>query len=497
MYHRTLHPLASPARQWAVTAALVLLATGLGFVLDAHVSLTSLAMLYLLAVVLASYLLGWRQSAVTAVACVTALNFFFVPPRGTLDVDSRDNLIALAALLVVSLVIGQLTRSLRREAAHARLNEQRARQLQTLAGALAGASSPAQVQVLGLQAFQQAFEGPVLLALMGADGALVLDDDWPVMQRDGLRQCAKDNAVLGPGTGRWPGLGGWYLPAGDAGQVLGAALVQPARAADDDGRAHATALAALIGQALARLSLGQAIQVAQAQAQRQQLLNTFLAAISHDLRTPLAAIVGAGSSLQTQGERLAPDARARLLDSIVGEASRLAALTDNTLQLVRLSSQDRLPRTWESLEEMVGAAVARVRAQDQARRVSAHVEPGLPLVRADAVLMGQLLANLLDNALRYGSGPVQVVARRDGSDLALCVRDRGPGINPAVLSTLFQPFSRGDGSGTHGAGLGLALCQAIAQAHDGRLDVRSRRGGGTAFCLTLPQQEQPAAESQA
>jgi two-component system sensor histidine kinase KdpD len=322
---------------------------------------------------------------------------------------------------------------------------------------------------------------------------LVLDSEWPAAQCDGLRQCVKDNAVLGPGTGRWPGLGGWYLPVGDAGRVLGAALVQPAQGSDEDGRVHATALAALLGQALVRLDLARAMQAAQTEAQRQQLLNTFLAAISHDLRTPLAAIVGAGTLLQTQGERLVPDARTRLLASIVSESTRLATLTENTLQLVRLSSQARQPHPWESLEEMVGAAVARVRAQDQSHRVSAKVEPGLPLVRADPVLMGQLLANLLDNALKYSKAPVQVAARRDGERLMLCVKDRGAGIDPALRATLFQPFSRGDGAGAHGAGLGLALCQAIAQAHDGQLTVRARQGGGTAFCLALPVQPQPDA----
>lgn len=483
-----------PAWQWAGAAALVLGATVLGLALDSHVSLTSLAMLYLLAVVVASYRLGWLQSAATAVAAAVALNFFFVPPRWTFAVESRDNLIALAAMLAVSLVISHLVRSLRREAALARLNEQRARQLQTLAMALASVHDAAQVKALGLQALHDAFAGPVRLALTGPDGMLPVDGPWPPGQNDGLRQCLKDNAVLGPGTGRWPGLGAWYLPVGDGGRALGAALVQPAHAGDDDGRAHATTLVALVGQALLRLELAQAVQVAQTEAQRQQLLNTFLAAISHDLRTPLAAIVGAGTSLQTQGDRLEPQARARLLDSIVSESSRLAALTDNTLQLVRLSSQASLPRPWESLEEMVGAAVARVRAQDPAHRVSAQVEAGLPLVRADPVLMGQLLANLLDNALRYGSGPVQVTARRDGDRLALCVKDRGPGIAPELQATLFQPFSRGDGAGAHGAGLGLALCQAIAQAHDGQLAVRARRGAGAAFCLTLPVQPQPQAQ---
>lgn len=476
--------------------------TAVAFALDAHVSLTSLAMVYLLAVVLASYTLGWLASAATAVAAVTALNFFFVPPRWTLEVESRDHLIALTAMLAVSLVISHLARGLRRETALAHLNAQRAQQLQTLATELVSAGTPEAVHALGLQALEQAFAGPVWLALRSAEGDLALpapDNNpsttltWGRTETDGLRQCMKDNAVLGPGTGRWPGLDGWYLPVGDAGHVLGAALVRPATAADTDGRAHASALAALLGQALVRLQLGRAMQDAQAQAQHQQLLNTFLAAISHDLRTPLAAIVGAGTSLQTQGERLPADARARLLDSIVSESSRLATLTDNTLQLVRLSSQASLPRQWESPEELVGAAVARVRAQDPARRVTARVQPGLPLLRADPVLLGQLLANLLDNALRYTTGPVQVEARREGEQLQISVKDRGPGIPPALQTRLFQPFSRGDQTGPHGAGLGLALCQAIAQAHGGQLTVRARQGGGTSFCLTLAVETQPAA----
>jgi two-component system sensor histidine kinase KdpD len=478
----------SPTRPWVVCATLVAGATALASALDAHVSLTSLAMVYLLAVVAAAYLLDWVPAVATAVAAVTALNFFFVPPRWTLQVESTDHLIALGTLLAVSLVISHLARNLRREAALARLNEQRARQLQALATDLAAAQGPAQVQALGLQALQQAFAGPVWLALVGPDGTLALDEDSPVLERDGLRQCVRDNAVLGPGTGRWPGLNGWYLPVGDAGQVLGAALVQPAAAADAQGRAHATAVAALLGQALLRLRLRDAMQVAQDEVQRQQLLNTFLAAISHDLRTPLAAIVGAASTLlQTQGERLVPQTRARLLDSILSESSRLATLTENTLQLVRLSSQAAASHMAGSrLEEMVGAAVARVRAHDQSHRVSAKVEPGLPLVRADPVLMGQLLANLLDNALKYSKAPVQVsCAAATATRLLLCVKDRGAGIDPDLRATLFQPFSRGDGRrAAHGAGLGLALCRAIAQAHDGRLGVRARQGGGTAFCLS-------------
>lgn len=473
--------------RWPQGLALLVAATGLAAWLDPRVSLTSLAMVYLLAVVVAAYRMDWPSAVGTAVAAVTALNFFFVPPRWTFEVESRDHLIALAAMLAVALVISHLARNLRQEALLARLSEQRARQLHALSVALSEAARPDEVQHLGQAALAQAFAGPVHLVL--ADSAR---DTWPAQARDGLDRCMQDRAVLGPGTGRWPGLGGWFLPLLDGHQALGAAFVQPALAGDDDGRAHASAVVALLAQALARMAAAGAELAARAEAERQQMLNTFLAAISHDLRTPLAAIVGAGSSLQAQWERMPADARTRLLGTVVSEATRLGRLADNTLQLVRLSLSPGDPQLgWESPEELVGAAVARQRALHPDRTIATGVEAGLPLVRVDAVLIDQLLANLLDNALRYSAGPVQVRAERTGDQLQLWVDDQGPGLDPLRMATLFHPFSQGDGSGIHGAGLGLAVCQAIARLHRAELLLQPGPSGGFSAGLRLAVPTQP------
>ncbi|MEQ1659163.1 MAG: ATP-binding protein, partial [Hylemonella sp.] len=311
--------------------------------------------------------------------------------------------------------------------------------------------------------------------------------------RDGLRSCMKERAVLGPGTGRWPGLQAWYLPLGDQGEVFGAACVRPALADDEGGREHAQALCALLAQALGRLRLGQAMQAAQSEADRQQLQSTFLAAISHDLRTPLAAIVAAASSLQTQRERLDAAAQAHLLQSIVNEANYLNAMSDNTLQLLRLAQPGQtLQRSWESLEEIVGAVLGRVRQHDPARRIRSRVPEGLPLVRADAVLLSQLLANLLDNALKYSEGEVELTVEPHDTRLEVCVKDRGPGVAEAEREAIFQPYVRGDRSGRRGTGLGLAVCRAIAQAHGAQLLLRPRAGGGSSFCLQLSIEPQPA-----
>ncbi len=483
-------------RSWTAVAVLLGCATLVSLLLDPHVSLTSQAMIYVLAVVIGAYKLDWVHSAVCAVGAVTALNFFFVPPRLTFDVESEEHLLALFVMLVVALVISHLAAGLRRESRNAALNEQRARQLQALASDLAMVGTPEEVVALGQHALKVAFDGPNLLVLGDAQGQLSAATDLPDDVRDGLRCCIAEGAVLGPGTGRWPGLNAWYLPLGDAGRVVGAARVLPADSGDTGGREHARALVSLLAQALWRIRLSNSMQAAQAEAQRQQVQSTFLAAVSHDLRTPLATIVGAASALRTQHEKLPPAEQHRLLESIASEAGYLSTVTENTLQLVRLTSLQETPkRDWESIEEIVGAVLARVRQRDSGRRIRSRVGAGLPLLKADPVLLAQMIENLLDNALKYSEGEIGLEVHTSGQRLFIDVKDRGAGIEPAQQDLIFEPYRRGDQSGQRGAGLGLALCRAIAQAHLGTLTHRRRRGGGTCFCVALPLDEpQPVGE---
>jgi two-component system sensor histidine kinase KdpD len=484
---KTPEPSCQSARNWIVVASLLTAATVCGFLLDRYVSLTSQAMIYVLVVVIASYKLDWIGSAVCAVGAVTALNFFFVPPRWTFEVESQEHFISLATMLVVALVISHLATGIRRETETAHLNERRARQLQGLAANLSSVTSPEEVLALGQEALDAAFAGPCSLVLTHDGNELDHAAGLAASVRDGMRCCMAEAAVLGPGTGRWPGLDAWYLPLGDKDHMTGAVCVEPALAQDVSGREHAKALSALLAQALWRLRLTSSMLAAQREAQRQQLQSTFLAAISHDLRTPLAAIVGAASSLQTQRDKLSPFEQERLLGSIVSEGSYLSTVTENTLQLVRLtSSAQELKRDWESMEEIVGAVLARVRQRDPERRIKSKVPEGLPLVKADPVLLAQLIGNLLDNALKYSDGAIDLTVNADGQELVVSVKDRGPGIPEAEQQAIFEPYARGDQSGQRGAGLGLALCRAIAEAHGGRLTLRPRAGGGSNFVLTLP-----------
>jgi len=206
-----------------------------------------------------------------------------------------------------------------------------------------------------------------------------------------------------------------------------------------------------------------------------------------------------------------PEQRRRLAQSIVEEVRQLGRLTDNTLQLARLDAPGvELRCDWESAEEIVGAALRHARRRDASRRVRARIEPELPLLWCDAMLISQLLDNLVDNALKYSppESPIEILVRRRDDEVLLAVRDRGPGIAPASRERIFEVFHRGGApmpgreaaaaelSARPGAGVGLAVCRAIAQAHGGTLRLRPRGHGGCAFECALPLRAQPAQPSE-
>ncbi len=325
-------------------------------------------------------------------------------------------------MLLVALVISNLAASLQRETKIAHRNEQRARQLQALATHLSGATTAHEVQALGQNALDSAFTGPSVLALRQPDGTLDLAPGLAASLGDGMQCCMREAAVLGPGTWRWPDLNAWYVPLGDKGQMHGAACIQNGLAADADGREHAQALCALLAQALWRL----------------RLTASMLAAISHDLRTPLAAVVGAASSLQTQRDKLSAADQDRLLGSIVSEATYLSTVTENTLQLVQLTNASQaIRRDWESMEEIVGAVLVRVRLRDSARRIKSRVPEGLPLIKADPVLLAQLIGNLLDNALKYSADAIELVVSTTAQEMQVSVKDHGEAIPEEKYPAVF------------------------------------------------------------
>lgn len=487
-------------RLWAFlgTIGAVAASTLVALVLDPHVSLTVVAMIYLVGVMVVSYRFSRTLSAASAVLSVLGLNVLFVHPRGTLAVASPEHFLTLGAMLGAALLISGLSARLRDTSQQAIEREQRARSLQRLAGRLAASDNEEDFVEAVREELVEAYGPAVQLGLIDGNGDLnhVLPADAAEPQGsrhvDALTHCSQAGHALGPGTGRWDGLSFVYLPLRAEGSLVGA-LGVPAEALTRDDREHAQAIADVFAGAVLRVRHAAEALRARAAADSQALRNTLLAAVSHDFRTPLASIVGAASSLQGQRERLSAAEQLSLLALIEDEAQHLTTMTDNTLQWVRLSADTSpLRLDWESLEEVVGTTLARVRRRDPSRRIQTRVAHDLPLVRADAVLLAQLLGNLLDNALKYSDGPVLFETAVQDGQLQIDVLDRGRGIADAELPHLFDTFFRGESARSiRGAGLGLAISLAIARAHGGTLDAFAREGGGSVFRVRLPLEQAP------
>jgi len=498
---------------WAAAALAWALGWTVVVALDGRLDLANQALLLVLAAAVAALWLPAAVSLCLGALAVAVFNWGFVPPRGTFAVDNPQSAVLLAAMVVVNVVVTGLMARLRTQVRQARHHQRQAEQLRQLGDTLRDAGDPL-AHAGALQAALAGLSGsPAALLLcrepVATPATVLALGETDADEHAGLWHCLRQGQALGPGTGHHEHLAHWYLPLRGRQATLGAAVLRlpAAGRADDARRAHAQALCDQMGMALQRVFSARSEQQAVAQAQLQAVRNALLAAISHDYRTPLATILGAASSLQDQAERLDPAQRRRLAARIVQEAGHLSRLTDNTLQLARLDAPGvALHLDWESAEEIVGTVLRRARQRAPGRPLRARLEPGLPLLRCDALLLTQLLDNLLDNALNHTppDTPVEILARREGNTLVLAVRDRGPGVAPAWRERIFDVFQRGDGAaapaGTtpgdtaparRGAGVGLAVCRAIARAHGGELRLRARAHGGASFECHLPLAEPP------
>lgn len=235
---------------------------------------------------------------------------------------------------------------------------------------------------------------------------------------------------------------------------------------------------------------------ASVRAEGEALRNALLSAVSHDLRTPLTRIIGAASLLVEREENLDPEERGEFSKAILEEAERMADLMDKILNMARITTGTIAPQCeWNAIEEVVGGTLARLDKALQDRPVSIRLPDDLPLVWVDAVLIQQVLTNLIENAVKYTppGGPIDISARAWPSALRLAVADCGPGIPPGSEERLFEKFYRLEiESPQTGVGLGLSLCRAIAEAHGGGLTAGNRPGGGAVFTLSLPLREPPA-----
>jgi len=304
--------------------------------------------------------------------------------------------------------------------------------------------------------------------------------------------------VAGLGTDTLPSARAVYMPlhgAQGAVGVLGVMPSDPSRFNDVEQRALIDVFANQIGSALERARLAEQAQQAHLQVEAERLRNSLLSSVSHDLRTPLSVITGSASALLESESALTPEARRDLIETVQEEAQRLNRLVRNLLDMTRLESGAvKVAKEWQEVEGIVGAVLSRLDDQLRGRRVDVRFPPDLPLVPIDGVLVEQVFINLLENAAKYSpeGSPIEISAHRDEGNVVVEIADRGPGIPEKLVDKIFEKFyrlPREHGGG--GAGLGLAICRGIIEAHGGRVWAGNRDGGGAVFRFTLPIEGSP------
>jgi two-component system sensor histidine kinase KdpD len=433
---------------WLASAVLVALVTAAIELLEPHVPVLSLGVLYILAVIPVAVVWGLAYSVPVAVASMLAFNFFFLPPLYTFTIADSRNWFALAVFVFTAIVVSELAAGARR----------RARESALLAEIAASLLRRGEV---GRE-----------LDRIAAEAAQALQ---------------VEHARIEIGRGAGPDGPGAFPLAVEGRRVGTIHLERPRQAGAAARRRLLPALASLLGVAIDRERLAREAMEAEALRRSDAMKTALLRAVSHDLRTPLMAILTSASALARSDLELAHEDRDELASTILTEAERLDRLVANLLDLSRLQAGAAQPEPglWP-VDDLVVQALNEL--GEEGRRVEVSLPEDSPAVRADAHQLERTLVNLLENALRYSPAEehVHVQVTRTGGDVVVRIVDHGPGVVAGDRERIFEPFQRGDGGVGRGAGLGLAIARGFAEANGGRLWVESRAGQGAAFVLALP-----------
>lgn len=465
---------------------------GLSLALREYLAPANLVMIYLLGVVAVSMFARRQVAFLTALASVAAFDFFCVPPYLTFAVSDYQYLVTFGAMLTVGLTISGLTVKLRGQAARAIDRETRTQALYRFTRELAAEGEIFELSRRATELLHEAFQCPVMIVL--AERGQVhfrrrtTDQMIAPATEESIAQWVFDHGQMaGRGTDTLSGATALYLPL--RGHGVMAIAAGPEQQAQLELFAYQTALA------LDRVQAAKAARESELRIKTEEMRSGLLSAVSHDLRTPLASITGAATSLLGQGEKFSAETRQELLESIADEAERLGRLVNNLLEMTRLDSGTApVARDWYSVEEMVGATLQRLTKILAKHPVTTRLPEDLPLVYVDEVLIGQVLANLLENAAKYtpaGTG-IEIAASAEGDTVTVVVNDRGPGFAVEDVGRVFEKFYRGRADGVRGVGLGLAIAHAIVTAHGGTMEAANRLEGGAQIRFTLAASAAPA-----
>ena len=483
---------------WATLAVAV--AAGLAGILRSELGVANLSMVFLVAVLFVAIRWGLRASIAASLISVLVYDFLYVPPFHTFTIDSPQDVLALTVFLIVAILTSNLTGRIRDQSEAARRREARTSALYNLSRRIAGS-------------FDVAAIANVIVAevatYLDARVSLLVRDDERLVERAatagvGLSESEmaaatwslRHERLAGSGTDTLPGEKWLYVPLRSAGRTVGVMALcveSAARLLDPDQRRMVEAFADLAAVALERARLAGEIEQAAMITERERLQSLLLSSISHDLRTPLASIVGAASSLVEGVDRYDRETRQDLALTIREEGERLDRFVGNLLDATRLEAGAlRLTRDWVEPGDLVSSALRSLGQRLGRHEVVLDLPPTLPMINVDFVLVEQVLVNILDNAVKYSpdDSKVRVEGWHDDESQFIAITDEGPGIPPEDLERVFDRFYRVQHSDKRsaGTGLGLSICRGIMSEHGGTITAQSpvENGRGTRIVLRFP-----------
>ena len=462
----------------------------------------NLVMLYLLGVVVVALFYGRWPSVVATVINVVSFDLFFIAPRGTLAVSDVQYLLTFAVMLTVGLVIGNLTAGVRYQARVARYREQRTRHLYEMSKALAVGRSSQDIAATSEQFIASTFHARSQVLLPDDNGKLqpLTHPQGMTPWDDAIAQWSFDKGLpAGAGTDTLPGVPYQILPLKSGEKTYGLVVVEPGNLRQlmiPEQQRLLETFTLLVANALERLTLTASEEQARMASEREQIRNALLAALSHDLRTPLTVLFGQAEILTLD---LASEGspHARQASEIRQHVLNTTRLVNNLLDMARIQSGGfNLKKEWLTLEEVVGSALQMLEP-GLSSPINLSLPEPLTLIHVDGPLFERVLINLLENAVKYAGAQAEIGidAHVEGENLQLDVWDNGPGLPPGQEQTIFDKFARGNKeSAVPGVGLGLAICRAIVDVHGGTITAFNRPEGGACFRVTLPQQTAPELE---
>jgi len=479
---------ASSTKAYVFALIACAVATALALPLRDYLNPANAVMFYLLGVILTAARYGRRASIAASGFAFLAYNFFFTEPYYTFYVNDYKDVLTLLLLLVSGIVAGAQTSKLQAERNFFRTKEHNTSVLYAMSNELTATRGREHIIATISRHVEEAFSAQ---AIVWSPSTKLAE----LREEQAAHWAYEHQQPSGLGTTTLPGAQAYYVPLAGTGYVLG--VMPRARqgfTADERDMIHT--FANLAASALERTDIAEVAEKTKVEAEGEKLRNALLSAVSHDFRTPLASIKGVISSMLMEDDRLQPDDKKELLTSAHGEVARLERIVSNLLEVTLLESGKlKLKKDYYFLPELVGNALKQTEATLQGRPVHCHLQPDLPALQVDGLLIEQVLVNLLENAAKYTPDGSPITLRCDayGGQAKIIIEDEGTGIPVGEEEKIFDAFhTAATAQPRKGSGLGLAICRGILQAHGGSIKGENRAEGGAVFTITLPVGALPA-----